>query len=355
MLGAAALVAVLAGSCGGDDKGKSGDMTGDGSPGGAQGGAAGGGGALTIAFNPMYSAYDDGAHEFQVPVKVDGATGKLTVTTAPTDFVDQRPATAGVTLITKKAGKATVTITDEAGNKGTAELTVTKNDPGDVDIGRERYANGIEALNLPEGGIAALQSDGGIPMIPRNEMGACTFCHKPDGSQPVTMTTDITQVDVEHTPQQTAGFSDEELIKIFSEGIKPAGASYRVVNGGGMLPDEVAAVIYGRFHKWSVDPKVRVGIVAYLRSLTPKAQGFIDFGGLRPPGIMMGPKPEPDPSCPTVSAIGQMLVGCCKEGMCGIDVSTFGMGCVELGKAAMDAMRMGFPIQFPAPQACGGS
>jgi hypothetical protein len=41
--------------------------------------------------------------------------------------------------------------------------------------------------------------------------------------------------------------------------------------------------------------------------------------------------------------------------MCGIDVSTFGMGCVELGKAAMDAMRMGFPIQFPAPQACGGS
>jgi hypothetical protein len=189
-------------------------------------------------------------------------------------------------------------------------------------------------------------------MIPRNEMGACTFCHIPDG-QPVMGTMDVTRIDVEHTPQQTAGFSDEDLIKIFSEGVKPQGASYRVVNAGGMIPDELAATIYQRFHKWAVDPQVRVGIVAYLRSLTPKAQGFIDFGGLRPPGAMMGPKPDPDPSCPSVMAIGQALTGCCTEGMCGIDVSTFNMGCVELGKAAMQAMQMGFPLQVPAARACG--
>ncbi len=353
MLAATVLVAALAWSCG-EEKDKTGETPTDGSQGGAQGGAAGGGGTLQISFNPMYSAYDDGAHEFQVPVKVEGATGKLTVTTSPADFVEQRPSMTGVTLITKKAGKATVTIKDEAGNSGTAELNVTKNDPDDVEIGKQRYANGIDAIMLPEGGIGALASDGGgIPMLPpRNDMGACTFCHIPEGAAPAGGA-DMMRIDVEHTPQQTAGFSDADLIKIFTEGVKPTGASYRVVNGGGMLPDDIAATIYARIHKWAVDEGIRVGIVAYLRSLTPKAQGFIDFGGLRPPGIMMGPKPPPDPSCPSVTAIGQMLVGCCTAGMCGIDVSTFGMGCVENGKAAMDVMARGFPIMIPPPKACG--
>jgi hypothetical protein len=329
------------------DSGGKKDGTGDDTP----DGPSGGGGALTIVFNPMYSAYDDGVHEFKVPVQVTGATGKLTVTTSPANFVTTEPSAAGVMLITRMAGTATVTIQDASGNVGTAKLTVTKNDARDVDVGRERYANGIDAINLPEGGIAAL--DGGISGIARNEMGACTFCHIPDGQQAMG-TMDVMRVDVEHTPQQTAGFSDEDLIKIFSEGVKPEGASYRVVNGGGMLSDQVAATIYKTFHKWSVDPQTRVGIVAYLRSLTPKAQGFIDFGGLRPPAAM-GPPVEPDPSCPKIAGLGgQNLPGCCTEGMCGVDASNFGMGCVELGRAAAQAMMAGFGLTFPAAQACGG-
>ncbi len=341
----AALALFTAIACSDNSGEKKGDTADD-----PQGNPPSGGGTLTLVFNPMYSAYDDGAHDFKVPVQVTGATGKLTVTTSPTNFVSSEPSSTGVTLTTRMAGTATVTIQDAAGNAGTAKLTVTKNAAGDVDIGRERYANGLDAISLPEGGIAAV--DGGIPNIARNEMGACTFCHIPDGQQAMGAT-DVMRVDVEHTPQQTAGFSDEDLIKIFTEGVKPQGASYRVVNGGGMLSDEVAATIYKTFHKWSVEPQTRVGIVAYLRSLTPKPQGFIDFGGLRPPATTMGPPVEADPSCPKVSALGgQNLPGCCAQGMCGVDASNFGMGCVELGRAASQAMMAGFNIQFPAPQAC---
>jgi hypothetical protein len=362
MLVAALLVATVA--CGDsgakDDKGNSGSTTGDGAQSGAQGGTASVGATLTIAFNPMYSAYDDGAHRFKIPVKVTGATGKLTVTTSPTDFVDAEPSAAGVMLTTRMAGTATVTIKDAAGNTGTANLTVTKNDPHDVDIGRERYANGVDAFNVPDGGTGSQVPDGGIPNLARNDMGACTFCHIPDG-QPLMGTQEIMRVDVEHTPQQTAGYSDQDLIMIFTEGAKPPGAPYRILNGDGALSDQVAARIYGTFHRWSVEPKTRVGIVAYLRSLTPKAQGFIDFGGLRggltaAAGTMgMGPKVDPDSSCPGVDAVGgQNLAGCCTQGKCGLDVSNFGMGCIELGLAATQATQMGFPIQVPEPRACAG-
>lgn len=282
-----------------------------------------GGGALTVAFNPMYSAYDDGMHLFRVPVRVMGATGKLSVSTDPADFVSSEPSKDGVTLTTKKAGKATVTIKDEGGNSGSAELIVTKNGPDDVTIGEQRYANGIDAFTLPEGGF--MFPEGGFPMpeggffnadgglnIPeggvrfpdgggppaRNDMAACTFCHIPDGAP--APTADMLRVDVEHTPQQTAGFSDQDLIRIFTEGEKPQGAPFRVVNGGGLLPDAAAATIYKMFHKWTVDEATRKGLVAYLRSLTPKPQGEIDFGGLLRGAMMggLGPRPTLDAGAP---------------------------------------------------------
>jgi hypothetical protein len=86
----------------------------------------------------------------------------------------------------------------------------------------------------------------------------------------------LDRIDVEHTPQQTAGYSDEELIAIFTEAKKPAGSKWRV------LPAAFAPVIYPTFHKWTVDASIQKGIVAYLRQLTPAADGpALDFGGLR--------------------------------------------------------------------------
>jgi hypothetical protein len=305
---AAALVAgTVAISCGGEKKETPDDQGGPGGTESGMGGMGGTSGALTLAFNPMYSAFDDNAHEFLVPVKVTGATGKLTVKTQPDGFVQTRPHADGIMLVTQKAGECTVTITDEDGNSGSAKLTVTQNGPSDVDIGKERYANGIDAFNLPEGGIVRPEGgfpgfgEGGLPEggfnfreggirfpegglgIMRNANAACTFCHIPEGAPVENMT--MGQVDVEHTPQQTAGYSDDDLIAIFTMAKKPMGAPYRVVNGGGLIPDDVAQTIYARFHTWEVAPETQKGIVAYLRSLTPKAQPAIDFGGLLRGGV----------------------------------------------------------------------
>ncbi len=314
LLAAALVAGTVAISCGGDDKKDEGTTPAGGTEsGGAAGGAAGGATTeLTLAFNPMYSAFDDNAHEFQVPVKVTGATGKLTVKTEPDGFVQTKPHMEGIMLVTQKAGECTVTITDEKGNSGKAKLTVTKNSPDDVDIGKERYANGIDAFNLPEGGIRL--PEGGFPGLPeggfpeggfprfgeggvrfpegglgimRNANAACTFCHIPDGA-PAAENMMMGQVDVEHTPQQTAGYSDDDLIAIFTMAKKPAGAPYRVVNGGGLLQDSQAQLIYARFHTWEVAPETQKGIVAYLRSLTPKSQPMVDFGGLLRPGGFPG-------------------------------------------------------------------
>lgn len=318
LLAAALVAGTVAISCGGDDK-KDDSAGGGGDMGGNGGGDMGGGtaGALTLAFNPMYSAFDDNAHEFQVPVKVTGATGKLTVKTSPEGFVETKAHNEGIMLITKKAGECTVTITDEMGNSGDAKLVVTKNAPDDVEFGEQRYANGIDAFTLPEGGFmfpmlpeGGLQGlfDGGIPEggigaalreagirfnaeaglgIMRNAEAACTSCHLPEGAMAGSGVM-MNQIDVEHTPQQTAGYSDQDLIDIFTMAKKPMGAPYRVVNGGGFLSDTQAQGIYARFHTWDVKPETQKAVVAYLRSLTPKSQPNIDFGGLLRGGIPGG-------------------------------------------------------------------
>lgn len=320
LLVAAFVAGTVAIACGGDKKeDEPGSGSGDGEPGGMggdEGGAAGGAGgtALTIAFSPMYSAFDGNAHDFKVPVKVT-PNGKLTVKTEPEGYVSSEPSADGVMLTTRKAGTAKVIITDDKGNTGSAMITITQNDATDVDIGKERYTSGSDPFILPEGGFP--MPEGGFPGIPegglgeggirglfgeggvrlpegglgnfgimRNDMAACTFCHVPDGQMAANGV--AAQIDVEHTPQQTAGYSDEDLINIFTMAKKPAGAGYRIVNGGGLLPDAAAQRIYEGFHKWSVAPETQKALVAYLRSLTPKAQANIDFGGLLRGGIPGG-------------------------------------------------------------------
>jgi hypothetical protein len=265
---------------------------------------------LTLVFNPMYSAYD-GKHTFKLPVLVTGATGKLTVSTTPDGFVDSDIAGDVVTLTTKKSGDCTVVIKDADGNTGMAPLKITKNDPGDVEIGADRYSNGMNAFDIPEGGLqlpeggfpdsGLIFADGGLfypdggrfqfpeggfqipeggagnPLGMRNPDSACTFCHKPVGAPMGTGPLD--RIDVEHTPQQTAGYSDEELIAIFTEAKKPAGSKWRV------LPAAFAPIIYPTFHKWNVGADIQKGIVAYLRQLTPAPDGpALDFGGFRAGG-----------------------------------------------------------------------
>lgn len=76
-------------------------------------------------------------------------------------------------------------------------------------------------------------------------------------------------MDVQHTPMQTAGYSDDELIDIFTKAKKPDGVPQRI-----MPLDK-----WQKIHQWDVPENVRKGIVVYLRSLEPKSQGVTDWGG----------------------------------------------------------------------------
>ncbi len=233
---------------------------------------------LNVTFSPMYSAYD-GTHTFKLPVLATGGTGNVTFTASDSSMVDIVATSAtGATLTMRKAGTTTIKGTDSTGSFGTAKLTVTQGDPADFETGKERYNNGVAAFSAPDGGVG----DGGLPtmMGPPGDFNpdpesACTFCHKPDGAG---MTSTGSPIDIEHTPQQTGGYSDDDLVNIFTKGQKPAGVGTR------LFP---SATAWQRIHQWKVEENVKKGIVLYLRSLEPKAQGELDFGGLMgggPPG-----------------------------------------------------------------------
>ncbi|MDH5672142.1 MAG: hypothetical protein OEZ06_08335 [Myxococcales bacterium] len=255
----------------------------------SSGGSSGGGGAkttvsteddtdpvgddLVLLFSPMYSAYD-GVHDFKLPAIVQGVQGAKW-SANPADMVDLQPdsTTGGIMITTRKAG--TVTIIARAGAlSGSSELHITDATPEDWELGEMRYNNEIPfpEINIPDGGFPdGGFGDGGIPDGGFGDGGpgfdlpddlSCRNCHS----------SLATALDVEHTPQQTAGYSDEDLISIFTQGMKPEGAGFHTP-----FPESV----YTMFHTWEATEAEKKGLVIYLRSLTPKTQGALDFAGLR--------------------------------------------------------------------------
>jgi hypothetical protein len=223
---------------------------------------------LSLLFNPMYSAFDGNKHVFTLPAIVQGFAGAKW-SARPADAVDLDPdgETGGVLITTRKAGK--VLIIARAGKlSGSAWLYITDASPKDWELGENRYHNEIAFPKfdggIPDGGYQ--RPDGGYPdggsnfELPNNLQ--CSNCHG-DGA---------TALDVEHTPQQTAGYSDDQLIGIFTTGKKPKGSMFHTP----FPPD-----LYAQFHTWDATPAERKGLVVYLRSLEPKTQGKLDFMGLR--------------------------------------------------------------------------
>ena len=254
---------------------------------------------LTLLFNPMYSAYD-GVHEYKLPAIVQGVSG-IKWSANPADAVDMAPdsKTGGILITTRKP--VTVQIIARAGAlSGSAELHITDATPDDWEVGEMRYNNEIEFPDAPDsmfmrvdGGFIGsdgemftsvdggfVDSDGGMYTFTEGgligpdgmaiDAGAgfelpnnlsCRNCHS----------SLATALDVEHTPQQTGGYSDDELISIFTMGMKPEGAGFHTP-----FPES----IYTRFHPWDATDEEKKGIVVYLRSLEPKTQGPLDFMGL---------------------------------------------------------------------------
>lgn len=256
-----ALLAALTG-CGGDKDeglGAAGSGGSTGSGGSGMSGAGGTGPAacstpLQVLFNPAYSAYD-GQNTYKVPIIAIGATGDVKWSASDPAMVDIDPGAVDLgdsgalvgkaaMVTTRKAGKVTITAT--AGTEcGSGELTITQATPDLRKLGSDRYNNGIPVT-----------FDGGTTP-------ACSNCHG--------ATSNTQLLDVQHTPQQTGGYTDDDLVGIVTRGQKPAGVGCRVI----------ACSTWNTFHKWTVTPDEAQGIVFYLRSLEPAPQGAIDF---RPPG-----------------------------------------------------------------------
>jgi hypothetical protein len=210
------------------------------------GDSGGGGGKLQIHFPVMYSAYD-GTHTFQIPATVGGVSG-VTWSASDMSMVDIEAAPDGgdVMITIKKAGMVTIRAT-AGGLAGEAPLTITQFTPAQWDSGSSRYNNGISLSDLHMNPALA----------PERKMLACTNCHGASG------------MDIEHTPMQTGGYSDQDLVTIFTMGQKPPGVPQRI------MPYDM----WHRIHQWVMTDEEKTGLVVYLRALTPTPQGPVDFGG----------------------------------------------------------------------------
>jgi hypothetical protein len=257
---------------------------------------------LSIKFNPMYSGFD-GTHTYQVPSFVSGVDpGSVTWGSSDPTMVDLQPYITGIMITTKKAGDVTI-VAKSGGMCGTAPLHITQFTVDDWNAGNARYNSG-GALNLcldggffdadiPDGFVfdgnlagydasayASYEGDSGNCMnIPPGitnpfECGppppACTNCHGAVGNGKLFGMTLFT--DVSHTPEQTGGFSDTDLVNVFVHGTVPAGGYF----------DE-SIICYQNWHQfhtwWDIDTTAeQTGVVSFLRSLTPKEQlGCLDL------------------------------------------------------------------------------
>ncbi|MEO7035858.1 MAG: hypothetical protein ABI548_18120 [Polyangiaceae bacterium] len=224
--------------------------------------------AINILFSPMYSAFD-GMHTFQIPAVVNGLdASQISINWSASDpsmvKIETDPTTGGAMITTQKAGKVTIIAT--AGSLcGSSLLTITAATPQDWTDGSMRYNDGVVINRIPRAG-------GGMPPGAGGSGGgggtdaskaACTNCHGDTASGPYKT--------VQHTPEQTGGFSDADLIGIFQNGTVPTGGYFDATI--------VAYPAWQSFHKWDVGDTPQ-NMVVFLRSLTPAAQtGTANFGG----------------------------------------------------------------------------
>ena len=219
-------------------------------------------GGLRVAFNPMYSAFiAGGKHSFQIPAIVVGSNGNVTWS-ADSSMVGMQQDSErknGVMITMLKGGNVTIELTSSDGKCGEAQLHISEASESDWQVGNARYNNGTTL------DISGTKSGNGSPLETPSGGPACTSCHGE------TATNNI-YTDVSHTPEQTGGFSDQDLINIVVHGNFP---------DGGYFDNTIASyVAWHNFHRWAdITADRQKGIITYLRSLTPVDQkGSLNFG-----------------------------------------------------------------------------
>jgi hypothetical protein len=245
------LISGVLGACGGGDDSDNGSAGSNGGAGSGSPSAVGTELDANILFSPMYSAYD-GVHDFKLPAIVNGYTDVQWE--ADEEYVGlERLSDNSVMITTRKAGEVRI-IARSGSLSGSAMLTITEASPSDWELGEMRYNNGVDLPPINQAEAMAM----GVT-IPDDL--SCRNCH---GGGAMALS-------VEHTPQQTGGYSDADLVNIFTMGAKPPTAGWR---------SGIPEFIYMRLHTWTATEEEKKGIIVYLRSFEPKSQGDIDFGGL---------------------------------------------------------------------------
>ncbi len=279
---------------------------------------------VPIQFNPMYSGFD-GTHTYQIPTFVVGADpASVTWGSSDPTMVQFQPYVTGIMITTLKAGDVTIvaTVVNDAGVKtcGAAPLHITQYTADEWNLGNSRYNNGVPiAININAAEAKLKACDASLPFdasgFDGNTAGfdasgfdasgidfdsaanaaieqclgnpfdsppaACTNCHGPVGNGKLFGMTLFT--DVSHTPEQTGGFSDQDLVNVFVNGVVP--------DGGYFDPTIISYSEWHGFHRWAdIDASDKqAGMTAYLRSLTPKEQlGCEDLFKASGPGCDAG-------------------------------------------------------------------
>ncbi len=262
-----------------------------------------------ITFAPMYSAYIPGSTQqvFALPAITDDgntATWSLSdpsqASLQPQMFDDGTGQMVPGVMLTMKGtgdsqGNVTVFATESGGACGSAVLHITSNMESDWTIGEARYNDGVSIHLGPPGDGGFMRPEGGFPEGGFHGGGgfgsdagsyfeadggtACTNCHGPMAMGGVGYN------DVSHTPEQTGGFSDQDLANIILNGQIPDGGYFDpsvIITGcdGGMCAQR-AYQRWSSFHRWTdITQDQLPGIICYLRSLTPAPQnGTSNFGG----------------------------------------------------------------------------
>jgi hypothetical protein len=236
-----------------------------------------------------YSAFDGNAHDYQLTPNVPSASDMPTNTNPDPIVPSSLQWTVedaylkkeafgdipnSILVTTKKAGMTTIKVTGKtmAGTavRGEAQLVISEASADEWAQGDARYNNGMmidwgsvfmagrmQAQAAMMGGATSMGTCG-LPFsfgdaIPKTS--ACGNCHN-----------NMSGITVEHTPAQTAGYSDDDLIQIFTMGMKPAGYQFTSnILKYVPMPD----CVYKTFHTWEIDDATKKGIVWKLRSLKP--------------------------------------------------------------------------------------
>lgn len=224
-----------------------------------------------ISFSPMYSAFD-GVHEYALtpnvpsaawsededPVLASSIAWQLDSAFVKRDEFPDLP--AAIKLTTKKPGATTVAITAKTLSgravRSETRLIISRANQSEREAGEARYDNGeITPSQRPTVFADDLQCPGGPGGLDIPRASACGNCHS------VTST-----IAFEPTPTQTAGYSNEDLIKIFTEGERPTDRPFK---GSFLRQVPMPLCIYKEFHTWNMSDDEKNGIIWKLRSIPP--------------------------------------------------------------------------------------